>query len=81
MVFYPSLPSFLPVFTWFGALIHRAVVDLVLEFRPVVVHVYDIDVQVYGALHPLTIHVHCMGTKLGGETETDRERDGQLSYH
>ena len=52
------------VTTWLGAFVHRSVVDLVLELGSVVVHVNDIDVEVYGVLHLVPVHVHSMGSKL-----------------
>ena len=50
--------------TWLGALVHGAVVDLVEELGPVVVHVDDVDVQVDGVLHLVAVHVHRVGPEL-----------------
>lgn len=50
--------------TWLGALIHRAIVDLVDEVRTVVVHVDDIDIQINRILHLVAVHVHRVGSEL-----------------
>lgn len=57
-------PAHLPSLTWLGALIHRAVVDLVDEVGAVVVHVDDIDIQIDRILHLVAVHVHRMGSEL-----------------
>lgn len=57
-------PAHLPSLTWLGALIHRAVVDLVDEVGAVVVHVNDIDIQIDRILHLVAVHVHRMGSEL-----------------
>lgn len=54
----------LPSLTWLGALIHRAIVDLVDEVGAVVVHVDDIDIQIDRILHLVAVHVHRMGSEL-----------------
>lgn len=56
--------------TWFGSLRHRAVVNLVLELWPVVIHINDIDVKVNGVLHLVPIHVHSMRSELLTHTNT-----------
>lgn len=55
-------PCFL---TWFGAFIHRAIVDLVFKLWSVVVHVDDEDVQIDGVFNLVAVHVHGMGPQLG----------------
>lgn len=60
-------------FTWFGAFVHGAVVDLVFELWSVVVHVDDEDVKVDGVLNLVSIHVHSMGSQLG---DINTKRDG-----
>lgn len=54
--------------TWFGAFCHRAVVHLVLELGPVVVHVDHIYVQVDGILHLVSVHVDGMSSQLWMQT-------------
>lgn len=48
--------------TWFGALIHGSVPDLVCELGPVVVHIDDINNDVDGVLHLVPIDVHSVST-------------------
>lgn len=54
--------------TWFGAFCHRAVVHLVLELGPVVVHVDHIYVEVDGILHLVSVHVDGMSSQLWTQT-------------
>lgn len=56
--------------TWLGALIHRAIVDLVDELRAVVIHVDDVDVQINRIFHLVTVHVHRMGSELQSDRHT-----------
>lgn len=56
------------VFTWFGAFSHGAVVHLILELGPIVVHVDHIDVQVDGILHLVSVHVHGVSSQLWVQT-------------
>lgn len=55
--------------TGLGALVHGAVVDLLDELGPVVVHVDDVDVQVDGVLHLVPIHVHGVSAELEGKRQ------------
>lgn len=52
------------VLTWFGAFGHGAVVHLILELGPIVVHVDHINVQVDGILHLVSVHVHGVSSQL-----------------
>lgn len=63
-----------PSLTWLGALIHRAVVDLVDELGTVVIHVDDIDVQINRIFHLVTIHIHCVGSELQGNRHARQSR-------
>lgn len=54
--------------TWFGAFCHGAVVHLVLELGPVVVHVDHIYVQFDGILHLVSVHVDGMSSQLWMQT-------------
>lgn len=56
--------------TWFGAFRNRSIVDLVLKLGPVVVHVNNIDVQINGRLHLISIDVHCVSPQLWKEKQT-----------
>lgn len=61
--------------TWFGSFRHGAVVHLVLKLWPVVIHVDHINVQIDWILYLVTIHIHCMGTKL---RKNGKENKGYL---
>lgn len=65
-------PAPRPALTWLGALVHGAVVQLVEELRPVVVHVDDVDVQVDGVLHLVAVHVHRVRPELEGSAAAVR---------
>lgn len=56
--------------TWLGALIHRAVPDLMGKLWSVVVHVNDIDDNIDGILHLIAVDVHSMSTQLEQHTDT-----------
>lgn len=56
--------------TWLGALIHRAIVDLVDELGTVVIHVDDVDIQINRILHLVAVHIHCMGSELQSNRHT-----------
>lgn len=65
-----------PQLTWLGALVHGAIVDLVDELGAVVIHVDDVDVQVDGVLHLVTVHVHGVGSELRAtHTHQSQHRD------
>lgn len=66
-----QMATTLPSLTWLGALIHRAIVDLVDELGTVVIHVDDIDVQVDRILHLVAVHVHRMGSELQSNRQSD----------
>lgn len=65
-------PAPRPALTWLGALVHGAVVQLVEELGPVVVHVDDVDVQVDGVLHLVAVHVHRVRPELEGSAAAVR---------
>lgn len=50
--------------TWFGSFINGSVIDLVYELWSVVIHVNNVDVEINGVLYFVSIHIHCMCSKL-----------------
>lgn len=68
------------VFTWFGAFGHGAVVHLILELGPIVVHVDHIYVEVDGILHLVSVHVHGVSSQLWVQKTQGSQGSGLIFY-